>query len=352
MLSKPFLQQLGEQSQKSNATGEWPRKQLAALGEAGVLKWLVPQAYGGDDFDTAQLVEGYLQLAGACLVSTFVLTQRNAAVMRLKGSENEELKQRLLPDLCGADLFATVGVSHLTTSRQHLNRPSVQVTESPDGYLFNGFVPWVTGATFADYIVTGGTLPDGRQILAIVDTQSKGVLVEPAAKLLALNASFTGPVILDNAIVPRADVIAGPVPAVMKSRAGGGGAGGLTTSSLALGLAGGAIDCIQSECDQRPELVDIAEPLHNELQEIKSDLRVAVTRAPQNCSPHQSSESIRQRANSIVLRATQAHLAISKGAGFSQGHPAERFVREAMFFLVWSCPQPVVHANLRELVQT
>jgi hypothetical protein len=49
-----------------------------------------------------------------------------------------------------------------------------------------------------------------------------------------------------------------------------------------------------------------------------------------------------------VLRATQAYLAASKGAGFVAGHPAERLVREAMFFLVWSCPQPVLAANLRE----
>jgi hypothetical protein len=49
-----------------------------------------------------------------------------------------------------------------------------------------------------------------------------------------------------------------------------------------------------------------------------------------------------------VLRATQAQLAASKGAGFVRGHPAERAVREAMFFLVWSCPQPVLAAALRE----
>jgi hypothetical protein len=49
-----------------------------------------------------------------------------------------------------------------------------------------------------------------------------------------------------------------------------------------------------------------------------------------------------------VLRATQSLLAASKGAGFVSGHFAERAVREAMFFLVWSCPQPVVRAALRE----
>jgi hypothetical protein len=64
-----------------------------------------------------------------------------------------------------------------------------------------------------------------------------------------------------------------------------------------------------------------------------------------------SAVEIRRRANSLVLRATQAQLAASKGAGFVAGHPAERAVREAMFFLVWSCPQPVLAAALREFAR-
>jgi hypothetical protein len=58
---------------------------------------------------------------------------------------------------------------------------------------------------------------------------------------------------------------------------------------------------------------------------------------------------LRSRANSLVLRATQASLVAAKGAGYLSGHPAGRWCREALFFLVWSCPQPVQDANLCEL---
>jgi alkylation response protein AidB-like acyl-CoA dehydrogenase len=58
---------------------------------------------------------------------------------------------------------------------------------------------------------------------------------------------------------------------------------------------------------------------------------------------------LRQRANSLALRASQAALAAAKGAGYVAGHPAGRLCREALFFLVWSCPQPVLQANLCEL---
>ena len=54
-------------------------------------------------------------------------------------------------------------------------------------------------------------------------------------------------------------------------------------------------------------------------------------------------------ADSLVLRATQAALGAAKGAGFVSGHSAGRWCREALFFLVWSCPQSVLSANLCEL---
>mgnify|MGYP003312524166 CR=1 FL=1 len=62
-----------------------------------------------------------------------------------------------------------------------------------------------------------------------------------------------------------------------------------------------------------------------------------------------SGEDLRIRANSLALRASQASLAAAKGSGYVRGHPAGRWCREALFFLVWSCPKPVMTANLCEL---
>ena len=60
-------------------------------------------------------------------------------------------------------------------------------------------------------------------------------------------------------------------------------------------------------------------------------------------------QSLRVWANSLVLRATQMGLVAAKGAGYAAGHPVGRWCREALFFLVWSCPQQVMAENLREL---
>jgi hypothetical protein len=49
------------------------------------------------------------------------------------------------------------------------------------------------------------------------------------------------------------------------------------------------------------------------------------------------------------MRITQAAVALHKGSALVLDHPAQRLAREAMFFLVWSCPDPVVDCTVNVL---
>jgi len=333
----------------SAATGDldrsqsWPAEQFGWLDETGVLGWTIPEEFGGGGITSAELVSGYEQLASACLTTTFVLTQRNGAIQRVAGSPNEAVKTALLPGLVHADLFATVGISHLTTSRQHLAKPVVTVRETDAGFVYNGTIPWVTGAKHADYIVAGGALEDGRQTLAAIDAKDPGVNCGQPVEMMALTASQTGAVQLKDVEVPREMLIAGPVEKVMKQTSGG--AGSFTTSALALGMAHAAVAQLADEASRRPDLQSVYQQFAADAGQLSTDLYSASTGDE---SGGHTAESLRQRANSLALRSTQAVLTATKGAGFVAGHPAQRMVREAMFFLVWSCPQPVAAAALRE----
>jgi alkylation response protein AidB-like acyl-CoA dehydrogenase len=338
--------QLEELTSGLSDVDDWPGHQLLLLAEAGLLGWGLPVEFGGRAVGETEMLVAYETLAAACLTTTFVLTQRNAACQRIANSDNEEIRAELLPPLCVGESFATVGISHLTTSRQHLAKPPVSAVETPTGFVLNGTVPWVTGARSADHLVSGGTLTDGRQVLMAVPTSLPGVEVKPPMQLLALSASQTATVAFNDVHVPRRALLAGPVEQVMRQK--GGGAGSLTTSALAVGLIRGILARLSHEAERRPDLLPIHQALEAERLEAAADLRAAATGTKAESGSPPTSESARQKANSLVLRAAQAYLAASKGAGFVVGHPAERAVREAMFFLVWSCPQPVVSAALRE----
>lgn len=338
-----LLKRLSAAAAALDATTAWPQAQLNWLAEAGVLRSNIPCEYGGEERSAADMTAMYESLSTACLTTTFILTQRNAAVQRIVDSENTSLKQRLLPDLaCGA-IFATVGISHLTTSRQHLVQPAVRIEPEGGSLRLTGTVPWVTGAPAADYIVTGGTLSDGRQMLVALPRELDGIEIRPPTRLLALNASQTCAVLLNNVRVPADCTVAGPVEGVI-NRSPSGGTGSVTTSALAVGLAARSVRDLEIEAERRADLHEIVPPLRAELESVRADMYAVVN----GQAPFGSPAALRQRANSLVLRVTQAQLAASKGAGYVSGHPAELAVREALFFLVWSCPQPVVAAALRE----
>src|SRR5260370_40702666 len=58
---------------------------------------------------------------------------------------------------------------------------------------------------------------------------------------------------------------------------------------------------------------------------------------------------IRTQANSLGLRATQAYLTARRGTGLLRTEPAQRWARQALFFLGWSWPPPGAHAAIRAL---
>lgn len=339
-----LCQKLAALADETDRTGTWPAEQLRLCGEYGVYRWFMPAAWGGYDWDESYVTQGYLRLAAACLTTTFIITQRTGACRRILTAEtNRPLQEQLLPALAEGTTFATVGISHLTTSRRHLAKPVLAAREVEGGFVLDGFSPWVTGGIHAQTVVIGATLPDERQILVALPTALPGVSADPPAELVGVRSSHTGAVRCQNVFVSKDLLIAGPVHDVMKQGEGAG-TGGLQTSTLAVGLASAAIDYLLREAEVRRDLQPAAEQLRAEQQQMRSDL-LALSTGQQVCSL----EDFRARANSLALRSAQASLAAAKGTGYVAGHPAGRWCREALFFLVWSCPQPVMAANLCEL---
>ncbi len=334
---------------ETDRTGGWPAEQLRLCGEAGVFEWFLPEHHGGQGWDDQQVTRGYLALSQACLTTTFVITQRTGACRRIAGGSNEGIKARLLPDLVAGDSFATVGISHLTTSRRHLGRPALAAKRVDGGWRLDGLAPWVTGGEAADTVVVGAAVlddsgePTGEEVLVAAPNDLPGFATPDPFEMVALTGSRTGQVTFAGTHISDELVIAGPMPEVLKHGVGAM-PGGPQTSTLALGAAAASLAILDDEASRRPDLRDASTALAAEHAELLNDLTAAAGGTP-TCS----SESLRQRANSLVLRASQAALTATKGAGYLKDAPAGRLCREALFFLVWSCPQPVQQAGLCEL---
>ncbi|MGH7222821.1 MAG: acyl-CoA dehydrogenase family protein, partial [Gemmataceae bacterium] len=302
------------------------------------LGWVIPREYGGGGLDPLELLEGYQRLAGACLTSCFLLSQRDSACRRLRDSGHEALCRELLPALASGQRFATVGLAQLTTSRQHV-RPVLTARLDDDGVRLDGVMPWVTGAPRADHFLTGVVLDDGRQMLLVVPRDAAGMSVAAPMELMALQGSLTAEVRCNEVRVERQWILAGPAEKVLAS---GRGPGGLETSGLALGLAKSAISYLQKEAKKRTEWQARATACAESWSALQEQLRQLAREG----ADAQAASNLRAKVNALVLRATQFALAAGKGSAFLRSHPAQRWARQAMFFLVWSCPAPALDATL------
>ncbi|HEX7448290.1 MAG TPA: acyl-CoA dehydrogenase family protein [Pirellulales bacterium] len=337
-----LCRELAERADALDASGQWPSEQLELCRQYGVNRWFVAPEWGGTGWSELDLMRGFLRLGAACLTTTFVLTQPLGVCRRLVAGDNHPLRDELLPRLAAGEVFATVGIAHLTTSRRHVARPVLAAAPVDGGFVLNGSIPWTTGAVRADFLLTGATCDDGRQILVMLPTDSPGFSAAQPARLVGLSATCTGAAACHDVFVERRWLLAGPEENVLASR--GAGTGGTQTSALALGLASAALDYLDREAARRDDLIAAARSLREEHEQLETDLLELASGAGA-CS----ADELRARANSLVLRATQGALTAAKGSGYVEGHSAGRWCREALFFLVWSCPQPVMAAALCEL---
>jgi alkylation response protein AidB-like acyl-CoA dehydrogenase len=330
-------------------SGDWPNESLIALGQAGAWSWAVPTEYDGGLLSPRDLLAAYEAIAGGCMSSALILTQRDGAIDLIRHAANDALKSRLLPQLARGALHTTVGVSQLTTSSRGKG-PLMRVVPDGDGYRFSGRMPWVTGAERAAFIVAGGVLPGGDHLLACVSTDQEGVAVGPSFQLMALTASRTSPVHCDNVYVGPDSILRGPAENVLGRR---GPAKGLVASTCGLGLAGSLIGLIESmPARLRSPFSNTLEPLADQYYSMRAKLHGAAEKLERPELEYEApAAAIRVGVNDLVIRLALAALTLGKGSGFAVDHPVQRVAREALFMLVWSAPEAIQTGTLSSLLQ-
>jgi alkylation response protein AidB-like acyl-CoA dehydrogenase len=323
-----------------DVAGAWPADDLAALAAAGAMRWAVPGSHGGDGLSPIDLHLRYERLAAASLTVALILTQRDSAVGFMAGAENAGLRDELLPRLARAGLFATVGVAQLTTSRQG-GTPALRATRAGDGWRLDGYIPWSTGAARAEVVVAGAVTEDRRQLLFVLPTDLPGVRVGEPMPLVALRASLTGEVRLDGVTLADRWVLRGPVENAMAGRYKGVPVG---QAFLAMGLCRAGLDLIGAHRSETA--AEAHERLGAQLAGVRSEVLALCDPASAPADMPRAAAEVRGTVNDLALRITHAAVALYKGTALLAGHPAQRLAREAMFLLVWSCPNPVIDCTV------
>jgi butyryl-CoA dehydrogenase len=341
---KSLAAQLAEADGPADDGLQWPLELWSLLEQAGATRWSLAEEFGGTGCPRPLLVQRYAQLAGGSLTAVFILSQHDAGIRRLQAAPESDVASRWLRAIGQGRAFTTVGISHLTTSRRLGAQPVTAVELAPGSYRLDGTIPWVTAALRADVLVTGAVLDDGRQMLLALPADRPGVLIRPPFPLAALQASCTTEVVLEAAQVDDSELLAGPANDIL-SNPGAVGTAGLETSALALGQARAALAALAQLSPDRTDLAEPVEALCEQWQTSWGQLIAQARGEADAVTPGQ----IRTQANALALRSTQAFLTARRGTGFLRTEPAQRWARQALFFLVWSCPTPVAQAAIRDL---
>ncbi len=344
MMTLDVLRGRLRQCDDSSEPGAWPAAALGLLGAADCWRRTVPLP-GGAAPDPRTLLETYEAVAWGSLTSALILTQHVAAAELLADGDNAALAQRLLPPCAGGSCLASVGISQLTTSRR-FGRCALRAERRPDGFRLNGIMPWVTSAARAAIIVAGGELDDGTQLLAVVGSTARGLHIDPPLPLLALQASWTAQVRCDDVRITPDCLLRGPAPDVLRRRSP---VKSLTVSVVGLGVAAAILHDLHGGVQDQPEFADLyCRTIEPRYQAVRARVWAAARTLGDPDADIPGSD-IRAAVNDLLARLAPSLMIVAKGSGYVGGHRAQRLLREAAFFQVWSAPLPVRLESLRRV---
>src|SRR5579872_5413792 len=125
-----------------DASGEFPRKQIDALAQAGLLALTVPAEYGGGGSGLRDAAEVVRELGAVCGSTAMIMTMHYSATAAIVAAGDKET----LAAIASGHHLSTLAFSE-TGSRSHFWAPLGTATAEPDGTVrLDASKSWVTSA--------------------------------------------------------------------------------------------------------------------------------------------------------------------------------------------------------------
>ena len=304
----------------SDAAGV-PRSHLDALASIGAL---------GRPAEPAEQREIAELIAGSCGTTWFCWTQHRAPTDIVNDSDNLAVVTRWADALTSGTALAGVAFAHV----RRPGPPAVRATrDRAGGWVLEGELDWVTSWSIADVVVVVAETDDHKLVRALIEPHEQpGLVADPPMALAAMGGTHTCPVHLRGLRVP-ADNIASVVDkdewAARDSMAT------VNASPHIFGVARAAIALLQQTGEQRnqSQALDVAHALAEQVRDIRREAYAFVDDVPADRFREQR---LRLRANALAIAVTATSAAVTARAGGAVrlSDPAQRYAREAMFYLV------------------
>jgi len=326
---------------------EFPRELFARVGALGWLGLRYPEAYGGADADATtyclfaeELARGSLSLAAAAamqsLMGTYFIYQHGDDALRRK---------YLVPALRG-DLVATFALTE-PNAGSDLAGITTRATRRGDRWVLRGAKTWVTNAPVADLLTVAAKTSDARGLkniaLFLVDrATARGVTLGKKIDKMAVRASETGEILLEDVEVPEAHLLGGESGGVETI-------GGILseirvmTAALSVGVARAAYEAALKYSRER---VAFGKPIGEhqaigfKLADMLTSLHAATLMTYQTAARLDTGRAVTREAAMAKLFASETAVRVTDEAarifasyGLAMEYPVQRYFRDARFLL-------------------
>ncbi|OGK77757.1 MAG: hypothetical protein A2X52_08050 [Candidatus Rokubacteria bacterium GWC2_70_16] len=326
---------------------EFPRALFRRLGELGYLGLRYPEAYGGAGCDMVtyclfaeELARGSLSLAAVGAMQSLMGTH---FIYRYG---NDEIRQRYLVPALRGELVATFALTE-PDAGSDLANITARAERRGDGWVLRGRKTWVTNAPVADVLTVAAKTSAERGMkniaLFLLDRAAmRGISLGKKIDKMAVRASETGEIVLEDVEVPDEHLLGGETGGVEK-------VGGvlaearIMTSALSVGLARAAYQAALEYARQR---VAFGKPIveHQAISFKLADMLTAIHAATlmtyQAAGRLDAGQPVGREAamtklfaSEMAVRVTDEATRVLASYGLAMEYPVQRYFRDARFLL-------------------
>ena len=334
-------------AQALDERGEFPVALFRRIGELGWLGLRYPEKYGGADADMTtyclfaeELARGSLSVAAAACMQSLMGTHF------IHAYGDESLRERYLIPALRGELIATFAMTEPNAGSDVANL-ATRAERRADRWVLRGTKTWVTNAPVADVLTVAAKTSAERGLkniaLFLVDRRSmRGVTLGKPIDKMAVRASVTGEILLEDVEVPDANILGGETGGADKI-------GSILaeirimTAALSVGLARAAYEAALAYSRER---IAFGKPIGEhqaigfKLADMLAAIHAAALMTYQAAGRLDAGRPVGREAAMTKLVASETAVKITDEAarifasyGLAMEYPVQRYFRDARFLL-------------------
>ena len=305
------------------------RARLDLVAKQGLIAPSAPVEFGGlaAPPDVARRITELL--ASACGTTWFVVTQHRSALDAVLTTENVDLHDRWRRKVCSGQALGAVAFAHL----RRPGPPQVVAEPHGEGWRFTGHLDWVTGWGVTDVLALMAETTDGRVVETLIPARQRaGLSASGPLPLMVMGGTRTVAVQLNSMLVTEDEVVrVSPLERWHREDTNR----TVNTSPAVFGLLD-RVSRALIDLGEQKSLTRAVDAGHEFALRVDQLRTLAYHLVDEVAADDAHEERLRVRAMSLLLahEATAAMVAATGGSAIALDNPAQRWAREALFFLV------------------